>query len=459
MSPTELSRRFFFAFIFICLLAGGPLSRGQTYRSDGPDDPPESESAPAGHKDAKHAELSDIFLKPDFWRAGPAEIPAMLEHTFGQGLLKTEFVSYPVAHKTAATFLGQTVREGVIRLAGGRPKNLYVVLSYTEKHDALDEIKKSFSDAERGLREKLQSEGERHSFTFRNKRVIRIIEWKNSVVRVQLRGGEAAPGAFVSVLVENPAAPDLGMERRLSVKKDWLETNEAEAVSSGENYKLLAVPMRKQLAGIGSCWSTTIARQMSYMGSEIEPQMVETMTAGGEDKEMEAEDRGLGVRRLTYHIQSRNQASETCLHLLKTYNDAADRKGAEKIKYTDKDDKIVFADNFINMKNEFVPPVSRDHEAKYKLFRGIIISAVRHNMPVGWTVIRWAPKNCHGGSKHRRMIIGFDLEKDIVHLSDSWGFPFENRTMPFRAAFAMTVWMQILAPEWVPASNFPPENK
>ncbi len=445
------------------LTSAALLSSAQTpaYHRDGPDDPPEpieEETVGCAHTDARPIELADIFLKPEFWRAATADIPHLLCNSFGQGMLKNEFVYYP-SKKHPATFLGQAVHESVIRLEEGSLRNLYVVLDYTEHHNEEEKMSRSFSEAERAISEKLQTEGTRQGHTFRNKRVIRIIEWRTPAARAQLRGDTRAPGAFVSVLLENPRAPDPGMEQRLSVNKEFFQSAASCAVSGKAGHKVLAIPMRKQLAGIGSCWSTTIARQLAYLGSEIEPQIVEAMVAGGEDKMLEEEEGKLGFRRLTYTIQTRDQASESSLHLLRSYNESAARHDAGKVKFSEKDDKIIFADNFIDMKTELLPSVPHGHQERYKLFRHIVMSGIDQNLPVGWTVIRWAPLNCRGGGKHRRMIIGYDLEKDLVHFSDSWGFPCEDRCMSFRAAFAMTVWMQVVVPHWMPSSAFPHANK
>jgi hypothetical protein len=465
MCHANRTNRLSSALIFMSLILWGlsPAAQDRPRSPSDPDDPPDREVAQTAgtHKNVKRIELSNIFFKPQFWQTAAAKLPAMLDNSFDQGMLKTEFVYYPSGKRQAVTFLGQTVHESVIRLDGGHPGNLYAVLAYTKQEGSLGEVKKSFSDAESELNKKLHSKGKRNSFTFSNKRVIKITEWNNPSMRVQLRSSEEAPGAFVSVCLENPSKPNLEMEQRLSVKKEYFNLAASKAVSNGKNYKVLAVPMRKQLADIGSCWSTTLARQLAYMGSETETQIVETMVDGdGESKTFDGESSKFGFHRLTYSIQSRNQASESCIQLLKLYNSAAEKNNSPQIKFTEENGNISFGDNFMNMKTALLPPVSNDQKERCKLFRDIIISSVKQNLPVGWVVVRWAPVNCRGGGKHRRMIIGYDLDKDLIHFSDSWGFHCEDRTMPFRAAFAMTVWMQTLAPNWIPNSDFPqPDSK
>ena len=57
------------------------------------------------------------------------------------------------------------------------------------------------------------------------------------------------------------------------------------------------------------------------------------------------------------------------------------------------------------------------------------------------------------------MIVGYDLDNDLIYFSDPWGFACEKRTMCFRAAYAMTSWMELLGPSWIPQSSFPEEPK
>jgi coproporphyrinogen III oxidase len=74
------------------------------------------------------------------------------------------------------------------------------------------------------------------------------------------------------------------------------------------------------------------------------------------------------------------------------------------------------------------------------------MASIDHSIPLSWTVTRWSSKDGHGGGRHRRMIVGYDAEREEVFFSDPWGFKMEKEIMPMRAAFAMTIWMQAIYP-------------
>jgi len=56
--------------------------------------------------------------------------------------------------------------------------------------------------------------------------------------------------------------------------------------------------------------------ELAYLGSEIEPQQVETMVGGKEGKMLDEEEGKLGYRRLVYNIHTRDQTSKSALQLL-----------------------------------------------------------------------------------------------------------------------------------------------
>ena len=100
-----------------------------------------------------------------------------------------------------------------------------------------------------------------------------------------------------------------------------------------------------------------------------------------------------------------------------------------------------------------IPP---SDSKKYQEFRKVVLRCIRQGLPVSWTVSRGSHLDNNSGSgRHRRMIVGYDIKHDSIYFSDSWGFRTDQREMPFRAAFAMTLWMQVIYPNTLPANRLP----
>jgi hypothetical protein len=387
-------------------------------------------------------DFEKFITERDLWSLKPDELVERSREKLQQGMYKAELM-YANRGDNAFEFAGVPIEECVIRLHEGKLKNFYVLLHYTKDRQEAKNIKADYSKAKAALSEICRESGRPHEFSWPSGEKIAIEEWKTPAARVRLYTNEGLPFGYVSALVERGDLPDRDMEERLRVSAKHLP----EKIVEGSGV-CLAVPMRHQLRGIGACWSSTLCRQLAYLGSEIEPQMAAQMTAPKEGKELPLVGEKLGFRVKAYEFFGEKEACHNAVHLLFAYNDLAASHNVPRIEYKETSTSILFYETFTKMEPRVckaVPLDKRDHE-KYAEFRKVIMASIDHSISLSWTVTRWSSKDGHGGGRHRRMIVGYDAERDQVFFSDPWGFKMEKEIMPMRAAFAMTIWMQAIYP-------------
>lgn len=404
-------------------------------------------------KEAKRRPPIDLMpfaVNASAWQVAPSALIQRSNGELKQGLCKSELM-YANRGQDAFTFLGSKVEECVVRLEGQKSKNLYILLRYAKDEEQPDQIKTAFSQAQELLNQQCRKTGKRLTFAFANGREVSIRQWETPAARIYLYCNETAPAAYLSALVERADLPERDMKQRLSVSRSSLPAQD------GGNGQILAVPMRHQLRGLGGgCTYATLARQLAYLGSESEPQMIWQMIGDEEEKQLELMGKELGFYVKTYSLFTAAAARRNAADLLTKYNALAGARGAAIIKCQETATAIIHGDHFAEMNVALLKEIPPSDEAKYSQFRKIVVAAIDHGIPISWTVVGSSPKSgSKGTGKHRRLIIGYDTSQDLVYFSDSWGFNADCRPMPFRGAFAMTVWMQAVCPSSLPASKLP----
>lgn len=400
--------------------------------------------ASSAKKEAPPSSLNfeQFITDRELWHLTPNELVERSGDRLHQGLCKSELM-YANRGDDAFDFLGTPVEECVVRLHDGKLKNLYLLLHYTKDRHEAKNIRADCSKSRAALNKICQEEGRSYEFAWPSGEKIAIWEWALPAARVRLYTNEGLPFGYVSVLIERSDLPDRDMKERLSVTAKHLP----EKIVDGSSV-YLAVPMRHQLRGIGACWSATLCRQLACFGSEIEPQMAAQMTAPKEAQELHVVGTKLGFHAKAYNFFEEKEACHNAVHLLHKYNELAAERDVPQIKYKETPTTILFYEAFTKMDPhlfESIPLDKQDHE-KYAKFRKTIIEHIDRSIPLSWTVTRWSSKDGNKGGRHRRMIIGYDAQRDMLFFSDPWGFGTDKESMPIRAAFAMTIWTQAIYP-------------
>jgi hypothetical protein len=395
--------------------------------------------------------LESFITEQKLWNLSSDAICERSQSKFRQGMCKTELM-YANRGDDAFKFLGLPIEECVIRLDGNKLKNLYLLLRYAKDAHEAGKIKAAHSAAKDALSILCGEPGKPHEFSWTKDQKISIWRWKTPAARIYLYTNEGLPHGYVSVLIERGDLPERNMEERLRVSAKDLP----EKIVDGSSV-WLAVPMRHQLREIGACWSATLARQLAYLGSEIEPQMAAQMTVPHEEAQLRSLGPRLGFYAKVYEFFNEQDACRNSVNLLMRYNQAASAHNAPPIKYKETETSIVFAEGFTLMDNSLlktIPLDKQDHE-KYAQFRKIVTTFIDQSVPLSWTVTRWSSKNGKDSGRHRRMIVGYDAKRDLLYFSDPWGFNTEKESMPMRAAFSMTIWLQAICPKSLPKADLP----
>ncbi len=423
-----------------------------------PDRPPAEEEV-VSSANASKFDLADFISTPDLWNLSIGGYIEKSGRTLAQGAFKDELISGYLKKRDAITFIDTRLAECVFRFENAKLKNIYLLFDYSESEKDLERIAQSEAALQSSIAAALKSPGTPLDFTFPDQRTIKIREWNGLAARIRLYcNSQSQDGAYCSALIERLDVPDTNMVQRLGAKKAYFDAHHAPSPQDA-TANAVDIPMRRQLPGIGACWSATLARQMDFLGSEVEPQMMAQLVQGDEDRLLDETGVELGIYTKHYRFFSMDDARSNACALLKEYNTRAVAAGADAIEFTDNGEKLVYGDNFIHMKNSILTQIAVPDEEKYALFREVVIDAVNHGLPVGWGVVRWAPLVKMKATGHRRMIVGYDLSKDQLIFSDSWGLKYERRTMCFRAGYAMTDMLEIIGPDWIPADEFPADLK
>lgn len=205
--------------------------------------------------------------------------------------------------------------------------------------------------------------------------------------------------------------------------------------------KILKAPMRRQLTELGACWFTTYTRIAKSYGSEI-PSIVLAVVMGGTlgDRYYDAWKQ-LGMMRNEIKLNSHKNVAANAIRFMNDYNSTAKRMRKSpipvKIKRNGKRD-------FDRLKGELDPNVikrvnTRYFGEKYSQFRDIITSHIDQGIPV-----RWSADLEQEGGAHAMLIVGYDLQRDIIYYSNHWNEKKELEKATFPGAFVMTTDLQTL---------------
>lgn len=202
----------------------------------------------------------------------------------------------------------------------------------------------------------------------------------------------------------------------------------------------------------GYCAVATAARVLNYYGipaDQHEMAQVSGNEAGGGGTNPDEMETALKKLQGRYHISFRevidtDYSSSKYKRFLDQYNRAAKRLGK----------RILDTDNYIYFMGGLDAEVLRDVRGKGPIYAKFI-KAVRENIDAGVPLL-WGlqigkyPENGEkakqSGGGHMRLIIGYNLDKDEILFSDSWGAGHEKKRMASPDASAATMGLYIIRP-------------
>ena len=202
----------------------------------------------------------------------------------------------------------------------------------------------------------------------------------------------------------------------------------------------------------GYCAVATAARVLNYYGvpaDQHEMAQVSGNAAGGggtnPDEMEEAMRKISGKYRTRFQTQlDLDYSSRKYQSFMRKYNSSAKKL----------DKKVLDTDNYIYLMNGLDPEVLREVNGKgtsFEKFMRIVRENVDKGVPVMWALqLGMFPENGEkakqAGGGHMRLITGYNIGKNEIIFSDSWGAGHEMKRMAAPDASAATMGLYLLQP-------------
>ena len=356
---------------------------------------------------------------------------------FSECRYKREIISYD----QSLLFLAHPVKEVVLRFTNQDAfESADITVCYETQGKNWGQIKKQADSISEELNKLLKVSKTIYPFHFPNGRVINVQCWNCTDFCVRTfchlanypNSGELS---FFSVRIQVGQQPLGNLMDILRVTREKVKP------ISHYGGVLLPTPMRKQLDGLGGCWFTTLTRQINFLGSEIMPLMLHVGISNGEREEINKIGYYCRFKYVTFDINEKQQADKNCIQFISLYNQKATVMEVSPIKYEQEKDVVIWQENMNDIDLSLAKSLRLNSifDWKYAKFRKMVIDTINNGYPIGWSVTRHS-----GNGKHRRMIVGYNLQKDMIYYSDSWGNRDNLNEIHFLTAYLMSVWIQVV---------------
>ena len=274
-------------------------------------------------------------------------------------------------------------------------------------------------------------------FSFTKEVKSRDIPFRAEFVRLEITPPNKNGGQFASV--KNAASSKFSGATH--VKRD---------VASGDVW-LGDIPMVDQ-GQKGYCVVASTERVMRYYGVSVDQQELaqaaNTSSAGGTSGDAMLE----ALKKLSARFKVRVREVEKSdikqlLALITDYNRAAKRAAAPPI--PEQGNMIDVGEVYRTMKVDILREVRTRNKSDLSRFQRAVQAHIDEGTPLLWTVMLGKvpesniPQNAGG---HMRLIIGYNLKKDEILFSDSWGAGHELKRMSATDAWTITTGTMSIEP-------------
>lgn len=204
----------------------------------------------------------------------------------------------------------------------------------------------------------------------------------------------------------------------------------------------------------GYCVPATVARVFAYYGMDKVDMhalaaLCETGTGGGTSTAKMAEALKTIGRTFRLKIKTLNPPSGSHHEFIKDYNREAKRQGKHELEEASAPGH---AEWFEGMDAALWAEVRAKKATDVKKWMAPIRKSIDSGVPVLWNVFASGLYNREwregggAGSAHMRMIIGYNVEKNTIIYSDSWGEWATRRVMTMPEAYSVTTHVYVLSP-------------
>ena len=230
--------------------------------------------------------------------------------------------------------------------------------------------------------------------------------------------------------------------------------------NSGGDVLIENIPMVDQ--GMkGYCVVATAERVLRYYGEDIDQhvlaQVSDTSRAGTQLEKMQEAMNRLEKR---FHFRHRSlylqkpAGSSILKKIYDAYNDIARKKGKTRYSFAEFTQLLTDTEEAENAESQldyevFMEVKKKIKKSEYRHFVSDIQAYVNQGIPCVWSVVLGLVREKNlpqvsGG--HQRLIIGYNLRKNLVYYSDSWGNGHEKKSMTMDEAWTITMALDVYIP-------------
>lgn len=350
-------------------------------------------------------------------------------------------------------FFDQDVVECVVRFADGTPEN--IMISYFNRGDATQPLsEEDFQEMVRTMILRLtrtlrvQPRPGNHNSTRSDVRDDSRI-WQRAKIQFELSYSYSPPAGddpfraeYVRLTAKKFRAGEMPASAYTAVNPYEIRNNITSDPDSGDVW-IENIPMVDQ-GPKGYCAAATSERILRYFGQEVDQhqvaQIANTSSRGGTSSDDLQKAMHAVGRQYDYSISTHIEWDfEDFLKMIERYNRAARKKDLREVAL---DDSSVI--NISQIYKAFDPEtfleVRMSRKSDYNKFTDTVRKYVDGGCPLAWSVQLGLFKESTptGAGGHLRMIIGYNLQKQEIIYTDTWGRGHEKKSMPMDQAFTIT---------------------
>lgn len=361
----------------------------------------------------------------------------MIGKGFFQCSYPSELISYDRKHK----ILGIPVREVILRFDPGKQFIAAdIIVAYAVNPQIVPQVRSTGSELARRIENRLKKSPKESDYVFPNGARIHTKQWDQESRRVYLfsrfDNDKGNDKRFTSIFlrIEPATTPEKSF-----VQMCRLKSIPKHRKTTADGGKVLNVPMRSQMPDSEGCWFTSVARQLNYLGSEINSLSVAIIGVWTNSRKNDV-GRLLNFKRQVIQVNKRAIVENGCIQFIRNYNQVAEKAKQPTIPLLDHGKR--WNDNMNRVKKDILDKMNLDfiNRKQYLFFRSIIRKNIDRNIPVGFFVVRSVQ------GMHYRLIIGYNSSKDTLYYSDSWSPKTEIKEMPSICVYLMTRRLEIYTP-------------
>jgi len=350
-------------------------------------------------------------------------------------------------------FFGQDVVECVVRFENGTPES--IMISYFNRGDAKKPLSEAdFQELVRSMLTRITQTlrvqprpGSQNSTRSDVRDDSRI--WQRPKIHFELSYSYSPPSRgdpfraeYVRLIAKEFSAGEMPSFATTTVNPYEIKENIRRDPASGDVW-IENIPMVDQ-GPKGYCAAATSERILRFFGRDVDQhqiaQIANTTSRGGTSSdELKNALQAVG-RQYDFSLSTHIEWNfKDFLKSVERYNKVAHKNRVNQI-HLQETGVIMIGEVYQRFDPDTYLEVRTARRSDYKKFKEKVKKYIDAGCPLSWSVqlgmFAEEPPTSAGG--HLRMIIGYNLQKDEIIYSDTWGRGHEKKSMPMDQAFTIT---------------------